>query len=111
VVCASVRSGAPPLLIKPFTWKSLTRHAREAAGPTQRTVVSLGRLERLGDRQALAALVDAYTQLRAAYGAVRGAAAGSGSIVSLGSKIVTQEQAVSAVAGADGLPACGIAGA
>lgn len=110
VVCATVRAGGPRPLSPPYTAASLSRYAAAAAAPTQRTVVSLTRLERLGNRQALSGLVNDYTRLRALYGSARAAGRNSGAGAGSSRAIVAAEAAVTSAARADGLPACGVAG-
>lgn len=110
VVCATVRAGGPRPLSRPYTEASLTRYSNAAAAPTQRTVVSLTRLERVGDREALTGLVSDYRRLRALYGSASAAGRNSRVVPSLGRAITAAESATTSAAFADGLPACGVAG-
>jgi hypothetical protein len=109
IVCATVRAGGPRPLSRPYTEASLTRYSHAAAAPTQRTLVSLTRLERLGDKQALTGLANDYTRLRALYGSAGAAGRDSRVVPSLGRAIVAEEAAVTSAAFADGVPACGVA--
>lgn len=110
IVCTSVRRGAPAALAGPVTVAKLLRYASQVSAPTQRTVVSLTRLERLGDARPLAQLVSAWQQLRAIYGSARVASRQPAIAEAVGAQIVLHERTVSALARSLGFPACAAAG-
>ncbi|HEV3093510.1 MAG TPA: hypothetical protein VGY30_03240 [Solirubrobacteraceae bacterium] len=109
VVCAAVLHGWPAALRPPYTVAKLTRYARAAAPPTTRVDVSLGRLRRLGDARALSTLGSGWRQLQALLGAAGSVAAHSGTAATVGRQLVMHQEALSALALQNRLPACGVA--
>jgi hypothetical protein len=109
VVCNAVLHGLPPALTRPYNVDKLSRYGAAAAAPTRRVVVSLGRLEQLGDAVSLAALAAAWRQLQALYGSAQVVAQHRAAAASLGRQIVIRQQALKALADADKLPACTVA--
>jgi hypothetical protein len=106
VVCNAVLHGWPPPLTRPYTVAKLSRYAAAAAVPTRRAVVSLERLEQLGDASTLASLTAAWRQLQALYGSGEVVRHHPTEATSLGRQIVMHQQAVAALADADRFPAC-----
>jgi hypothetical protein len=106
VVCNAVLHGWPRPLTRPYTVAKLSRYAAAAAVPTRRAVVSLERLEQLGDASTLASLTAAWRQLQALYGSGEVVGHHRTEAASLGQQIVMRQQAVTALADADRFPAC-----
>jgi hypothetical protein len=108
VVCTAVLHGFPVTLTRPFTTSKLVGYANAAAAPTRRTVISLGRLERLGDARALASLVTAWQQLQTLDASVGTLTRDAHTVTALGRQILARRQHLSALAQFDRLPACGV---
>jgi hypothetical protein len=106
VVCDAVLHGWPRPLTRPYTVAKLSRYAAAAVVATRRVVVSLERLEQLGDASTLASLTAAWRQLQALYGSGEVVAHYRTEAASLGQQIVMHQQAVTALADADRFPAC-----
>lgn len=110
VVCTSVQHGVPRALARPSKTAKLVQYAHGALAPAQRMVVSLTRLEQLGDAHPLASLVSAWQQLLGLYATVRQAASKSPAARAIGGQIVQHELTVSALARSLGFPACAVPG-
>jgi hypothetical protein len=106
VVCDAVLHGWPRPLTRPYTVAKLSRYSAAAAVPTRRAVVSLERLEQLGDTSTLASLTAAWRQLQALYGSGEVVGHHRSEAASLGQQIMMHQQAVTALADADRFPAC-----
>jgi hypothetical protein len=109
VVCAAVLQGWPTVLRRPYSVAKLTRYAHAAAAPAARVEVSLGRLQRLGDGRALSALAADWRQLQALLGAAVTVTDHPDTAATLRGQLVIRQQALSALASQDRVPACGVA--
>ena len=108
VVCAAVLHRWPAALRPPYTVARLTRYSHAAAAPATAVEVSLGRLQRLGDARALSTLASGWRQLQALLGAAGSAAAHRGAAATLGRQLVMHQEALSALASQNRLPACAV---
>ena len=108
VVCVGVLHGWPAALRPSYTVAKLTRYAHAAAAPATGVEVSLGRLQRLGDARALSTLASGWRQLQALLGAAGSVAAHRGAAASLGRQLVMHQEALSALASQNRLPACAV---
>jgi hypothetical protein len=109
VVCTAVLDGWPSALRPPYTVAKLTRYAHAASVPASRVEVSLGRLRRLGDPTALSTLASGWRQLQALLGAAGSVAAHPGAAATLGRQLAIDQEALSALASQNRLPACAAA--